>query len=118
MTLTVEINHPDFEKDVEFDLAGIAVPNEGKVELTEDQERALVARRQQPAKEALSGNQFVKVTGSSALSSKDLESIIVESNFGPSPEERAAAEAEVAAEAEKSSSTSTTTAKNTEGSDG
>lgn len=95
MTLTVEIDHPEFEKDVEFDLAGILIKNKGKTELTEEQERLLVARRQKPTKEVLAGNQFVKVTGSSTLSSKDLEGIIVESNFGPDP-------AEVALEAEES----------------
>jgi len=95
MTLTIEIDHPDFEKDVEFDLAGILIKNKGKVELTEVQERLLVAKRQKPTREILEGNQFVKVTGSSALSSKDLEGIIVESNFGPDA-------AEVALEAEPS----------------
>lgn len=95
MTLTVEINHPDFDKDTEFDLAGIFIKNNSKTELTEEQERLLVARRQKPTREVLEANKFVKVTGSSALSSKDLESIIVESNFGPDP-------AEVALEAEPS----------------
>lgn len=95
MALTVEIDHPEFEKDIEFDLAGILIKNKGKVELTEEQERLLVARRQKPTREVLEGNQFVKVTGSSTLSSKELESIIVESNFGPDP-------AEVALEAEPS----------------
>lgn len=82
MALTVEIDHPDFEKDVEFDLAGILIKNKGKAELTEEQERLLVSRRQKPAKEVLSGNEFVKVSGSSSLSAKDLEGIIVESNYG------------------------------------
>jgi len=83
MTLTVEIDHPEFEKDVEFDLAGISIKNKGKVELTEEQERLLVSKRQMPTRQVLEGNQFVKVTGSSTLSSKDLEGIIVESNTGP-----------------------------------
>ena len=83
MTLTVEIDHPGFDKDVEFDLAGILIKNKGKVTLTEEQERLLVARRQKPSREVLEGNQFVKVTGTSTLTPKDLESIIVESNFGP-----------------------------------
>lgn len=95
MTLTVEINHPEFEDDVEFDLAGILIKNKSKVELSEEQERLLVAKRQRPTREVLEGNQFVKVTGSSTLSSKDLEGIIVESNSGPDP-------AEVALEAETS----------------
>ena len=86
MTLTVEIDHPDFEKDVEFDLAGILIKNKGKAELTEEQERLLASRRQKPPKDVFSGNQFVKVTGSSTLSAKDLEGIIVESNSGPDQE--------------------------------
>jgi hypothetical protein len=86
MTLTVEINHPDYEDGVEFDVAGVLVPNKGKTTLTEDQERLLVARRQKPAREVFEGSQFVKITGSSTLSAKDLEGIIVESNFGPAPE--------------------------------
>jgi hypothetical protein len=108
MTLTVEIDHPDFEKDVEFDVAGILIKNKGKTELTEEQERLLVARRQKPTKEVFEGNQFVKVSGSSTLSAKDLEGIIVESNFGPAPEEAAAVE----------ETTTTAPDKDKEGSDG
>jgi hypothetical protein len=92
MALTVEIDHPEFEKDVEFDLAGVLIKNKGKAELTEEQERLLVAKRQKPAKEVLAGNQFVKVTGSSTLSAKDLEGIIVERNFGHDAAEVAAGE--------------------------
>lgn len=92
MTLTVEIDHPDFEKDVEFDLVGILIKNKGKAELTEEQERLLVAKQQKPTREVLEGNQFVKVTGTSTLSSKDLEGIIVESNYGVDPAEVAAGE--------------------------
>ena len=95
MTLTIEIDHPEFEKDVEFDLAGILIKNKGKVQLSEEQERLLVAKRQKPTREVLEGNKFVKVTGTSELSTKDLEGIIVKSNTGPDP-------AEVALEAEPS----------------
>lgn len=107
MTLTVAIDHPDFEDDVEFDVAGILIKNKGKTELTEEQERLLVARRQRPTKEVFEGNQFVKVTGTSALNAKDLEGIIVESNFGPPP-------VDIAAEEEKLVSTPSN---KTEGSD-
>jgi hypothetical protein len=110
MTLTVEIDHPDFEDDVEFDVAGILIKNKGKAELTEEQERLLVARRQRPTKEVFEGNQFVKVTGSSALSAKDLEGIIVESNSGPG--------LEAAAPTEDQAAKSTPSNKDDEGSDG
>lgn len=98
MALTVEINHPDFEDDVEFDLAGILIKNKGKTQITEDQERLLVARRQKPAKEALEGNQFVKISGSPTLSAKDLEGIIVESNSGPGLEAAAPTEDQAVAD--------------------
>jgi hypothetical protein len=76
MTLTVEINHPEFEDDVEFDVAGILVKNGGSVELSEEQERLLVARRRKSVREVLEGNQFVKVKGTSLLSKKDMQEIL------------------------------------------
>jgi hypothetical protein len=76
MALTVEIKHPDFEDEVEFDLAGILIPNGGSVELTEDQERLLISRRRRSVREVLEGNPFVKVKGSSLLTKKQMEEIL------------------------------------------
>jgi len=76
MALTIEIKHPDFEDDVDFDVAGILVKNGGSVELTEDQERLLVSRRQKPAKDVLEAASFVKVKGTSLLSKKDIDEIL------------------------------------------
>lgn len=95
MALTVEIKHPEFEDGVEFDLAGILIPNGGKVELTEDQERTVVAKRQKAVRDVLEGNQFVKVTGTSFLSSKQLsEALGVGVNQGEVQEEVATEESE------------------------
>jgi len=88
MALTVEIKHPDFEDGLELDLAGILIPNGGKLELTEDQERTIVAKRQKPVREVLEGNQFIKVTGTSFLSPKELsETLGVNINQGEVAEE-------------------------------
>ena len=76
MTLTVEIKHPEFEDDVDFDVGGILIPNGGSVELTEEQERLIVSRRQRPTREVFEGNQFVKVKGTSLLSKKDMDEIL------------------------------------------
>jgi len=76
MTLTVEIKHPAFEDDVDLDVAGILVKNNSSVELTEDQERLLVARRQKPARETLEAATFVTVKGTSLLSKKDIDEIL------------------------------------------
>lgn len=76
MALTIEIKHPDFEDDIEFDVGGILIPNGGSVELTEEQERLIVSSRRMPTREVFEGNQFVKVKGSSLLSKKDMDEIL------------------------------------------
>ena len=76
MALTVEIKHPEFEDDVEFDIGGVLVPNGGSVELSEEQERLIVSRRRMPTREVFEGNRFVKVKGTSTLSKKDMDEIL------------------------------------------
>lgn len=78
MALKVEVNDPTHEKGVEFDLGGFLVPNGGSVELDEAQEAALVARKGKSAKEALSGNPNVKVSGSALIGGKALKDILPE----------------------------------------
>lgn len=78
MALKVEVNDPTHEKGVEFDLGGFIVPNGGSVELSEEQEAALVARKGKSAKEALSGNPNVKVSGSAILTGKKVEALVPE----------------------------------------
>lgn len=78
MALKVEFNHPDFPKGEEIEVAGILVENGGSVELTEDQERSIAARRRTSARDAISGSPFAKVTGTALLTNKDIEEYLVE----------------------------------------
>jgi riboflavin biosynthesis pyrimidine reductase len=72
------MNHPDFPKDLEFDVGGLLVKNDGSVTLTKEQEQSLVARHGRPVKEAFSNNEFLKISGSSELPKKGIEEILVE----------------------------------------
>jgi len=83
MTLTLTFDHPEFPDGHEFDVGGILVENREEVEITEDQERMFVARRRQSVREAADGNQFMKVTGKTTVSTKDMNEILVETNTGP-----------------------------------
>ncbi len=75
MGYKLEMNHPDFPKDQEFDLGGVVVKNGSSVTLTEEQEQAVVARHGASVKDALSGNPALKVSGTSELSKKEVEAI-------------------------------------------
>ena len=78
MAYKLEMNHPDYPKDLEFDVGGLIVKNGGSVTLTKDDEQSLVARHGRPIKEFLDNNKFLKVSGSSELSKKGIEEILVE----------------------------------------
>jgi hypothetical protein len=44
MAYKLEVNHPDFPKDWEFDCDGVLVKNGGSTTLTEEDEGAIFAR--------------------------------------------------------------------------
>lgn len=82
MAYKIEVDFPDFEKGVEFDVGGVLVPNGGSVELTAEQEQDFVSRHQAAVKDQL-GSEYVKVTGSSSLSKKTVDDLTPEVSDTP-----------------------------------
>lgn len=76
MGYKLEMNHPEFEKGVEFDVGGMLVPNGGSVELSDSDERRLILRHGASIKDALGNNVYLKVSGSSALSKKETDELV------------------------------------------
>lgn len=76
MAYKLEVNHPDFEKDFEFDCDGILVKNGHSVTLTEEDERAFIARVGRTVKEIYGHGTVAKLTGSSELSTKEKDEIM------------------------------------------
>jgi len=75
MAYKIEMKHPDFPADTEFDLGGVAIKNGSTKTLTEVEEQRLVAFHGTFAKDALSGNPNLKVSGTSELSKKEVEAM-------------------------------------------
>jgi len=75
MAYKLEVDHPDFPKDFEFDLDGILVKNKGSRTLTEDEEQAFLSKNFRTVKEVYGHSTIVKVTGTSELSSKEVKAI-------------------------------------------
>ena len=71
MAYKMEANDPQFPKGTEFDCDGILVENGSSVTLTEEQERAFYARNQRSVKDVYDHSEIIKLSGSSALSSKE-----------------------------------------------
>jgi hypothetical protein len=61
--IEVKIDHPEFPKDMEFDLGGILALNGKAVKLDEDAELAFVARHRQSVKDKLANNEYITVSG-------------------------------------------------------
>lgn len=69
MALTVAINHPEFPDGTEFGVAGaFLVPNNGSVELTEEQELTFAAKQGRLVSDALADNEMFQLSGSPAVS--------------------------------------------------
>lgn len=71
MAKTIEYSNPAFEDGVVFDVGGLAIPNGGSIELTDEEELAFYARHQKDVSDFFSGDKLVKVSGKSELSSSD-----------------------------------------------
>jgi hypothetical protein len=82
MTLKIEVNHPEMEDGLEFDLGGFLVPNGGSVELSEDQELGFLARHKVSVKDALKGNAYIKVSGKTTVTPKQAAEYLVDTNAG------------------------------------
>ena len=71
MAYKLECDHPDFPKDWEFDLDGIACKNKGSVTVTEEMERSFLARVGRTIKDIYGHSEIVKLSGTSELSPKE-----------------------------------------------
>jgi hypothetical protein len=93
MGYKIKFTHPDFDKDVEFDLTGVGlIKNGGTVSLNADEERDFIGRVGQRPSEYFKGNDMVEITGASELKKEEVDAILP-----PSEEEAAAATTTVAA---------------------
>jgi hypothetical protein len=67
MAYKLEVNHPDFPKDWEFDMDGVLVKNGGSVTLTEADEAAIFGRSGGLTVKEVFGHkgvpEFIKLTG-------------------------------------------------------
>lgn len=70
MAYTLEVNHPDFPDDYEFDCDGILVKNKSSRKLTADDELAFIARVGRSVKDIYGHGEIAKLTGSTELDTK------------------------------------------------
>lgn len=75
MAYKLELNHPDFPKDFEFDLDGILVKNKSSKTLTADEEQAFLAKNRKTVKEIYGHSDIVKLTGSTELSKSNVDEL-------------------------------------------
>ena len=71
MAYKLEVNHPDFPKDFEFDCDGILVKNKATVTVTKEMEEAFLGRNGKSVKEIYGKSDIVKVTGTTELGGGD-----------------------------------------------
>lgn len=78
MAYKITLDHPHFEKGVEFSVNGLGIiPNGGTLTVDEDMERQFVAMNGMPLKDAV-GNPF-KVSGTSELKPTEKNELIASS---------------------------------------
>lgn len=68
MAYTLEVKHPDFPKDWEFDLDGILVKNGSSAKVSEEQEQAFLSKWGQSIKDIYGKSEIVKLSGTTELS--------------------------------------------------
>lgn len=75
MAYKLEVNHPDFPKDWEFDMDGVLVKNGGSVTLTEEDELAILNRSGGLTVKEVFGHknvpEYIKLTGTKASDVKE-----------------------------------------------
>lgn len=76
MAYKLDVDHPDFPKDWEFDLDGILGKNGHSVTVTEEMERAFLAKNGRSIKDIYGHSEVVKLSGTSELSSKEKAELI------------------------------------------
>ena len=72
MAYTLEVDHPDFPDDQEFDCDGILVKNKSSRKLTAEDELAFISRHAEgrTVKDIYGHGTYVKLTGSTELTTK------------------------------------------------
>lgn len=72
MAYKLEVKHPDFPDDAEFDCDGILVKNNSSVTLTAEDELAFISRHTEgrSVKDIYGHGTYAKVTGSTELTTK------------------------------------------------
>ena len=75
MAYKMEANHPEYPKGTEFDCDGILVANGSAVVVTEEMERAFVAKNGRTLKELYGHSKIIKLSGSSELSTQEKKEV-------------------------------------------
>jgi hypothetical protein len=70
MAYTLEVDHPDFPDDYEFDCDGILVKNKSSRKLTEEDELAFISRVGRTVKDIYGHGTYAKLTGATELNTK------------------------------------------------
>ena len=71
MAYKLEVNHPDFPKDFEFNCDGILVKNKGSVTVSREQELKFLKKQGKTIKEIYGHSEIVNLTGTSELSTEE-----------------------------------------------
>lgn len=88
MSYQLKFEHPQLAEDTEVGFANLGtVVNGGTLEIDEDAERLFVIERGLSLEDAFKGNSVVTLTGSSSLSSSELQSLLPESEATVEEEE-------------------------------
>lgn len=69
--LSVSFHNPDFPDGIVFDIGGVAVPNNGSLELDADAELTFYAKHGQNVKDYFKDNSYVTVSGTTELTKAD-----------------------------------------------
>lgn len=88
MGLKVTYNNENFPEGQEFDIGGVLVENGGSVELTEEQELALVSRTGMAVRDYFADTEDVKVEGTAAFTPAKVEDLVEPSVLPPPPNDK------------------------------
>lgn len=77
MGYTVSVKHPHFPEGTEFNVGNLGrVPNGGSLEVDEEGERLFLMSNGRSLTDSFEGDAIVSVSGSSALSQEEVDSIM------------------------------------------
>jgi len=70
---TVEYHNPDMEDGIIFDVGGLAIPNGGSIELSEEAELDFFSKKQMSVADFFASDKLVKVSGKSELTKAQMD---------------------------------------------